>query len=133
MKLQLFFIRAGGRALRFSCFAGSFSGNVRQVAFSDRSCRSAVKVTRFNKLPLQSLPVRAPIIFSFLPFSLFLILLFHYSIFDTGYWIFDVYFRILTGRCPMLFDIGYLFGFIFYHRALPFAIGTCQAFSLVKV
>jgi hypothetical protein len=57
---------AGGRAFRFSCFAGFFSGNVRQVAFSGRSCRPAVKITCFNKLPLQSLPVRAPIFFSFL-------------------------------------------------------------------
>jgi hypothetical protein len=65
-QVTIIFHSAGGRALRFSCFAGSFSGNVRQVASSGRSCRPAVKVTRFNKLPLQSLPVRAPIIFSFL-------------------------------------------------------------------
>jgi hypothetical protein len=51
---------SGGRAYRFSCFAGSFSGNVHQVASSGRSCRPAVKVTCFNKLPLQSLPVRPP-------------------------------------------------------------------------
>lgn len=57
---QIIFIRAGGRAFRFSCLAGSFSGNACQLAYSARHCQSAVKVTRFNKLPLQSLPVRTP-------------------------------------------------------------------------
>jgi len=42
-----------------SCFAGSFSGHVRQVAPDGRYCQPAVKVTSFNKLPLQSMPVRA--------------------------------------------------------------------------
>jgi hypothetical protein len=91
-KVTNIFHWAGGRAFRFSCFAGSFSGNVRQVASSGRSCRPAVKVTCFNKLPLQSLPVRAPTI------SSFLILLFGYSLFiirfwilDIGYWILDIY------------------------------------------
>lgn len=85
---------AGGRAFRFSCFAGSFSGNVRQVASSGRSCRPAVKVTRFNKLPLQSLPVRPPRIPNFLfCYSLFCYFLFLFFFIETssliiGYWIF---------------------------------------------
>jgi hypothetical protein len=58
---------AGGRAFRFSCFAGSFSGDGRQRASSGRSCRPAVKVTCFNKLPLQSLPVR-PLLHFELPY-----------------------------------------------------------------
>jgi hypothetical protein len=85
-------------------FRRSFSGNVRQVASSGRSCRPAVKVTCFNKLPLQSLPVRVP------TYSSVLILLL-----DVRY---------------LLLDIGYFIRI--FHRALPYAI-TCQAFSLVKM
>jgi hypothetical protein len=60
-QVTIIFYLAGSRALRFSYFAGSFSGNVRHLASSGRSCRPAVKVTCFNKLPLQSLPDRMPV------------------------------------------------------------------------
>jgi hypothetical protein len=78
-QVTIIFYWAGSRAFRFSCFAGSFSGNVRQVASSGHSCPPAVKVTCFNKLPLQSLPDRAPtyphfvITYFFLCYSQFLI------------------------------------------------------------
>jgi hypothetical protein len=98
----IFFGEAGSRAFRFSCFAGSFSGNARQVTSSGRSFRSAVKVTGFNKLPLQSLPVRPPTSSKLLLFLIpyFVILLFflldiRYSIFDIRYWILDIGYWIL--------------------------------------
>jgi hypothetical protein len=87
-QVTIIFYLAGSRALRFSYFAGSFSGNVRHLASSGRSCRPAVKVTCSNKLPLQSLPGRAlTLSWFFIPYfllcySLFLrILKIRYQIF----------------------------------------------------
>ncbi|HPE75692.1 MAG TPA: hypothetical protein PLC80_06365 [Draconibacterium sp.] len=71
----IFFEGAGNRAFRYSCFAGSLSGNARQVTSSGRSCRAAVKVTGFNKLPLQSLPDPQPVSSKLLLFFILLLLI----------------------------------------------------------
>jgi len=59
-QVTIIFHWAGGRALRFSYFAGSFSDNVRPIAFSVAPTDQPSKSTALNKLPLQSLPIVHP-------------------------------------------------------------------------